>query len=814
MAALLALPALPAHAATSVEAITLDGAATSATDSTPVRIEADLYLPAETPAPAVLLAHGFGGNKGTVGEEAALLADAGYVVLTYSARGFGGSTGQISVNAPQYEVADAQRLLDYLATLPTVVQDAPGDPRVGVAGGSYGGALALSLAGYDQRIDAVASDITWNSLQDSLVPQSAMGIGDLGVYKQLWTALFFATGLTGTDNVTTCGRFTPEWCDAYSEVATTGSISASTVELMRASSPASVLDRITAPTLIGGGQADSLFPLDQASANALGIMNANPDVPVKVVWHAGGHDGGIAETERLRDLTSAWMDQYLRGGPEVGTAFEYSLVEASALSDRAAGTAQVFSASAFPGLTGATSTPIPISGPPQRILAPAGGLPAAITSLPGAGGLAGLAGALIGLPLPNQSATFVTEPLPGATRIVGAPTVTLSVRSDAPVDNVTLFASVRIVGAADRLLLPNGLVAPIRLDSVGPEPTTVEIELPAVVTEAAAGQRLAVVVGTTDQGYRMSAGPAVYEVALADTALTVPSVPGTPVSVGTPLWFWPAVGLGVVVVAMILVVLLRPRYRGEPMRAELTGTPLATIDLVKSFRKGPTAVDGVTFTVPRGVVLGLLGPNGAGKTTTMRMAMGLIRPTAGLVYVFGQRVEPGAAVLSRVGAFVEGPGFLPHLTGRQNLDLYWRASGRHGQDPHLDEVLDVAGLGSAIDRKVRTYSQGMRQRLGIAQAMLGLPDLLVLDEPTNGLDPPQIREMRAVMRDYATAGRTVIVSSHLLSEVEQTCSHVVVMNHGRVISQGTVAELLGGRTGLRLEDVFLELVGEGHTVEA
>jgi ABC-2 type transport system ATP-binding protein len=196
----------------------------------------------------------------------------------------------------------------------------------------------------------------------------------------------------------------------------------------------------------------------------------------------------------------------------------------------------------------------------------------------------------------------------------------------------------------------------------------------------------------------------------------------------------------------------------------------------------------------------------------MRMVMGLIYPTGGNAYVFGQPVFPGAATLAHIGSFIEGPGFLPHLSGRENLRLYWEASGRESSDPKLDYVLDIAGLGSAIDRKVRTYSQGMRQRLGIAQAMLGMPDVLVLDEPTNGLDPPQIREMRQVLHDYAATGRTVVISSHLLSEVEQTCSHVVVMHHGALIAQGTVTELLAGRTGVRLEDVFMEIVGEGHEV--
>jgi ABC-2 type transport system ATP-binding protein len=145
---------------------------------------------------------------------------------------------------------------------------------------------------------------------------------------------------------------------------------------------------------------------------------------------------------------------------------------------------------------------------------------------------------------------------------------------------------------------------------------------------------------------------------------------------------------------------------------------------------------------------------------------------------------------------VEGPGFLPHLSGRANLELYWRATGRPAGTWHLDEVLAIAGLGAAIDRQVRAYSRGMCQRLAIAQAMLGLPDLLVLDEPMNGLDPPQIREMRDALLRYAAEGRTVILSSHLLAEVEQACSHVVVMNQGRRIAAGPVADIIGDGAAL------------------
>jgi ABC-2 type transport system ATP-binding protein len=158
--------------------------------------------------------------------------------------------------------------------------------------------------------------------------------------------------------------------------------------------------------------------------------------------------------------------------------------------------------------------------------------------------------------------------------------------------------------------------------------------------------------------------------------------------------------------------------------------------------------------------------------------------------VFGHKIEPGSEILSRIGSFVEGSGFLPHLSGKANLDLYWKATNRPAEDAHMQKALEIAGLGSAIDRRVRTYSQGMRQRLAIAQAMLGLPDLLLMDEPTNGLDPPQIHAMREVLRRYAATGRTVLVSSHLLSEVEQTCSHVVVVHLGNTIAAGTVAELV------------------------
>jgi ABC-2 type transport system ATP-binding protein len=227
--------------------------------------------------------------------------------------------------------------------------------------------------------------------------------------------------------------------------------------------------------------------------------------------------------------------------------------------------------------------------------------------------------------------------------------------------------------------------------------------------------------------------------------------------------------------------------------------PLHIEELTKRFSGEVLAVDHLNLTVEPGSVFGLLGPNGAGKTTTMRMLMGLIRPSGGHVRIFGEVIKPGASVLGRVGALVELPGFVPHLSGRRNLELFWMAGGDSLAEANMEEALAIAGLGSAIDRRYKTYSQGMRQRLGIAQALLGRPDLLVLDEPTNGLDPQQTRDVRTVIRQVAARGATVLLSSHLLSEVEQLCDHAAVMNRGQLVVSGAVSDLVSRSTTVYLE---------------
>jgi ABC-2 type transport system ATP-binding protein len=812
-----------------------------------IALDTTLYLPATTPAPAVLVAHGFGGTKASVDADARALVDRGFVVLAWTARGFGASGGQITLDSPDHEVADARALVDRLAARPEVVQDGPGDPRVGVTGGSYGGALALLLAGYDPRVDALAPVITWNDLGQALFPNAATAPGTLpadtpargafapdGVFKRGWAGVFFSAGLApgggprgaveGATNPaedavsgpvpTTCGRFAPALCAAYTEAATTGRLSPATAELLRRSSPASVTDRITAPTLVVQGEADTLFGLDQADATARQIAAAGGTV--RVLWYGGGHDGG-APDQRVRDAIGEWFDHWLDGdGDDPGTSFGYT-VASGVRTGGDTPTSRTVEAPAYPGLAGtpAVSTqPLPLDGDPQVALVPPGGSPAAITSLPGLGGALGNVGnrvAAFTAELPGQSAVFRTAPVDAPLLVAGAPRVDLTVArvpgqavpDETGPDEAVLFGKVYEVTADGTRTLLGGAVAPLRVRvPADGSAARISVTLPGVVAPIEAGNRLMVSVGTTDQGYTGTTTPAAWRIGVDGPggALVVPVVPGEAVTANTvPLG--PLLGIaGVLAAALLTTVAARLRRRAptdspDPAAGGPGGTaprPLEIRDLAKTYRGGFSAVHDVSFDVERGMVLGLLGPNGAGKTTVLRMLMGLIRPTAGTIRAFGEPVGAGAPVLARIGAFVEGPGFLPHLSGLDNLRLYWAATGRPTEEAHLDDALEIAGLGGSVRRRVGTYSQGMRQRLAIAQAMLGLPELLVLDEPTNGLDPPQIHAMREVLQRYATAGRTVLVSSHLLAEVEQTCSHVVVMHQGTVVAGGTVDDIIAG----------------------
>ncbi|MEU0002854.1 CocE/NonD family hydrolase [Streptomyces sp. NPDC006314] len=744
-----------------------------------VRLDTSFFAPAAPgPHPAVLLAHGFGGSKDDMRQQAEDLAHDGYAVLTWSARGFGKSTGKIGLNDSKGEVADVSRLIDWLAKRPEVRLDKPGDPRVGMAGGSYGGAISLLAAGHDHRVDAIAPAITYWNLADALFPN--------GVFKKLWAGIFVNTGGG-------CARFEPALCRMYDRVAESGTPDPAARRLLEERSPSAVGDRIEVPTLLIQGQTDSLFTLEQSDAAARAIRAGG--APVGVDWIAGGHDGGDMETDRVQARVRTWFDRYLKGDRNADTGPAFRITRTGGV-DSTDGTAQLrgASAAAYPGLHDHRRA-IGLTGGEQHVANPAGGSPPGVSALPGLGGSGGLAqlsalGVGVSLDFPGQYARFDSAPLTRDLRITGTPTATVHVTSSR--DDAVLFGKVYDVAPdGTRQVLPSRLVAPFRVTGARAG-KDVTVTLPAIDHEVQKGHRLRLVLASTDLGYASPAAPATYTVSLKGD-LGVPTAPAvTTAAAPLPAWVWwlPATGAAT---ALALLLTGRRRTSAPAPDPELADLPLVIKDLGKRYA-GSTdryAVRELSFRVEKGQVLGLLGPNGAGKTTTLRMLMGLIKPDDGEIRVFGHAVRPGAPVLSRVGAFVEGAGFLPHLSGRENLELYWRATGRPPEDAHLDEALHIAGLGDALARAVRTYSQGMRQRLAIAQAMLGLPDLLILDEPTNGLDPPQIREMREVMIRYAAGGRTVIVSSHLLAEVEQSCTHLVVMDRGRLVQAGPVREIIG-----------------------
>lgn len=883
-----------------------------------VSLDAGLYLPAVVPAPAVILAHGFGQSRADMADQAEQLARDGFVVLAYSARGFGASSGQIGLDSLDYEVSDARAVVDWLGHRDEVLQDGPDDPRVGVTGGSYGGALSLMLAGTDPRIDAVVAIATWNDLTQALFPNNgSVGGGSSGdrpapggsdgasaglsptpaaiadrgdgVFKRSWAATLMSSLLIGGGSATGpatsagCGRMMPALCQAYTAVAETGRLTPDMSRLLARSSPAAVVGAITAPTLLVQGEQDTLFGLDQADANARAI--AGHGATVAVSWYAGGHDGG-APDQATEDRITDWLHHYLfRTGSTPSTAFRYTV--SGPVSDTGRARNRTLQVPGYPGLgpgSGNSSTPgaqpptatprmsMPLTGPTQTVINPPGGVPAAISSLPGAGSLLSSAAGSLSAAIPGQTAVFSAAPVSTTTVVTGSARVTLSIAaqpmtsadaggadsdgtgggsagdtsgvlfvslasagstssgttssdtsgsgpaasSAAPTGSSSGGASADgtsgLAGAAAAALaggtLAGNAVSPVRLTGLPTDgsPVEVTVDLPAVAFQLQAGQSLQVRVSTTDQAYAGPTSPAVYRVSLAaDHSVSVPVVGGTRVSAGEePV----AVLVGLVALVLVgvagLVLAGRVRSRRNPAAvpsghesadpatdSEPTSPlPLSITGLRKAYPGGVVAVEDVTFEVQQGQVLGLLGPNGAGKTTTLRMVMGLIAPSAGRITVFGTEVRPGSEILSRIGSFVEGSGFLPHLSGRTNLELYWKATGRPAEDAHLEQALQIADLGTAIHRRVKTYSQGMRQRLAIAQAMLGLPDLLILDEPTNGLDPPQIHAMREVLRRYADTGRTVVVSSHLLAEVEQTCTHVVIVNKGRTIASGTVAGMV------------------------
>ncbi len=234
---------------------------------------------------------------------------------------------------------------------------------------------------------------------------------------------------------------------------------------------------------------------------------------------------------------------------------------------------------------------------------------------------------------------------------------------------------------------------------------------------------------------------------------------------------------------------------GAPTAAASSSSPdgpaVQTLGLGKRFGSRAALVD-VDLEVPRGCAFGFLGPNGAGKTTLIRLLLGLAAPSAGRMRLLGRELPTGSTeALARVGAIIEEPRFHPHLSGRENLAVHAAARGRDAHD-RIDGALARVGLTARGDERVKTYSLGMRQRLGIARCLLADPELLILDEPMNGLDPAGIGELRELIRALVDEGRTVLLSSHLLDEVQRTCDAAAIIDDGRVIAQGTLDELTAG----------------------
>jgi ABC-2 type transport system ATP-binding protein len=769
----------------------------SITTAPGVSIDTSLYLPSKTPAPAILIAHGFGGSKDSVATDAKYFTEQGYVVLAWTARGFGKSTGEIAMNAIGDEVKDTSELISFLAKSRYVSQDKTGDPRVGIMGSSYGGANALMTASVDPRIDAVIADITWSDLQSNLFPQSIEGS----------TEAFFSAVSLQSAYLGECGSFTQAWCDAYRNAVLNGAPSTQERALLASVSPRNFVSTITAPTLLSQGQADSLFPLSESYKSADLIKKANPQLPLAMIWHAAGHDGGLDQSQYLRSQYLNWFEKYLSRQKIDFPTFQFTKTNGSISLQDSTVIPKVFTSTQLP--IDADRRELQLITPTVAASFPIGGIPTAISALPGIGSAGALASRVVSTIsgfspafLPGQSGMLESAPLTQPISIVGPSTV--KVRITSTTGDATLFFSLVTKSPSGAITQPNGVVAPIRLTDIPTGGVDVTVELPSVILDASVGDVIAVGISSTDQGYELPKLSRFYTIS-ALSPLTYSNVLALASTSASANYIWPIAVLITLIAAALYIRIRRPKIAASHEES----TALVEVqNLGKVYKDGYRAVSDLSFTVERGQVVGLLGPNGAGKTTTLRMIMGLIFPTEGEIYIDGKPVYPGSPALSNLGSFVEGPGFLPHLSGRENLSLYWRSIGREGEQ-YLEEVVAITKLGTALDKKVRSYSQGMRQRLAIAQAMLGMPDLLVLDEPTNGLDPQQIVEMREVLKDYAETSRTVIISSHLLAEVQQTCSHVVLMHRGQLIAFGPMKKILTrNRKSRSLEEIFLELIGD------
>ena len=700
----LATPAAAAEPAR-VEEQRLDGAG--------VALDTSLYLPATTPAPAVLVAHGFGGTKASVDADARDLAARGFVVLTWTARGFGASGGQIALDAPDAEVADARKLVDWLATRPEVLQDGPGDPRVGVTGGSYGGALSLMLAGYDQRVDAIAPVITWNDLAQALFPNAATAeplpadtpargaFAPNGVFKRGWAGVFFASGRSAQPppgTVLTCGRFTPAVCAAYTEAATTGRISRRHRGAARPLLPR-----------VGHRPDHGAHPARPGRAGHAvrprpGRRQRPPDRRAR---HPGqGHlvsaAGTTAEVPTRPSATQIgdWFDQWLVGG-ETAPDLGFSATPCSPGCGRgptrrpdARSRRRITRASAAPPRRPGRTSRCPATR--KSLLSPGGRQPRRdhVAARPrwrarrGAGSGSRRSQARAPRPVRRSSAS---APVAAPLLVAGAPRVQLTVArvpgQPAPdggravrgtVSRSPRTAPARCSAARSRRCgwpcPPTG--PPRRSPSRCPgssrrsrrahrcrvgrhhgpglrrrPPTrpcggSLGVDAAGLVRAGRArrGRHRQHRAARARARHRRGAGCGAARVAAARCAPRCAAVPTA------------------------------RRRRRTPQRADrCRSRSRPRQDLPRRVQRG----DGRVLRRRAGHGARPARPERRGQDHRAAHAHGpdpahrRARSTA-----FGEPVGPGAPVLARIGAFVEGPGFLPHLSGLENLRLYWAATGR------------------------------------------------------------------------------------------------------------------------------------------
>jgi ABC-2 type transport system ATP-binding protein len=819
---------------------------TAPDDVTPIALDVAVSVPdgvdASRPAPAIVLLHGFASDRTSQLVRAGALVSQGYVVVMPSARGFGDSEGSITLADRDREGRDVVAIVDVLAARSDVRSDGPGDPRVALVGASYGGGLALIAAGLDPRVDAVVAATAWHDLADALAPNAA-GSAGTGPLKVSWTSLLFTARTAPQDGVVDggrCGRFDGRICGLADRAAVAGTLDRDGRSVLERAAVGGRLSP-TAATLLIQGRGDTLFPVAQAFANGRELARSGAPVRLRLVAGEHGPVGRAVLSGPLAAEVDAWLARWLKDGPSGGAATDGVLVHdadgplrtvAWSTNGAEAGTLRLFSdddgrLAAEAGASRPSRSP----GGSVELVTPAGGVPASLTVLPGLGDLGGfgdLASLVGGADVPGQAFAFETAPFERSALLLGPTTVALDVASET--GELQLFARLSEVVPGGRATIVASLIAPVRVErlAAGTEATTrISLVIPDVVHRVAAGNRLRLTLSTTDQSFANLRTPGTVVLVPSSLELMLhgdglEQLAGTAsgsASSGAALGPLDAVWREAPVVVLVLLALLagvimasvvglRRTARRAPLgpveqrlaRAAAGPPPIVIRGLVKDYDDGTRAVDGLDLTVEAGQVVGLLGPNGAGKTTTMRMLLGLIAPTEGSIEVFGAPMRAGHPVLERVGALVEGPGLVPDLSGRDNLVLHWRGGGRPLAEADLDWALGVADLGDAIDRPVRTYSHGMAQRVAIAQALLGRPELLVLDEPTDGLDPEQIRAMRRLLVRLGAEGHTILVSSHLLAEVEQTCTHAVVVLGGKVIAAGPVSEL-----GERARSLVLEV---------